>query len=101
MEKLIYICSPYKGNVVKNTKFAIECCKYAMPHGIPFAPHLYFTQFLDDRNPEEREKGLEYGLQILEMCDEVWVFGEHISEGMGREIRTAEKLGKAVKYCGI
>ena len=34
------------------------------------------------------------GLQLLELCDEVWVFGPCISEGMKAEIELARKLGK-------
>jgi hypothetical protein len=52
---------------------------------MPIAPHLLFPQFLDDNCPVEREKGLAFGLALLEKADELWVFGTHQSEGMRRD----------------
>lgn len=40
-----------------------------------------FTQYLDDNKPEERKKGMQMGLDLLDHCDELWVFGNNISEG--------------------
>jgi len=55
---------------------------------IPIAPHVYLTQFLDDTIPAERDIGLKMGLELLGLCDEVWVYGEP-SEGMRSEIQAA------------
>ena len=51
----IYVCSPYRGDIRKNTKYAIECCKRkVMDSGkVPIAPHLFFPHFID----EETERG--------------------------------------------
>ena len=91
--KKIFICSPYRGNVEENIRKAKEysrsCCKQGM---IPLTPHLYFTQFLDDENEEERELGIQMGLELLAECSEVWVFGNP-SSGMKKEISFAKKLG--------
>ena len=38
-----------------------------------------------------------FGLSLLAVCDEVWVFGD-ISAGMQQEITEAKKLGKRVRY---
>lgn len=52
-----------------------------------------------DHDPEEREKALEMSKQLLERCDEVWVFDENgTSEGMKGEIELASQLGKQVRY---
>ena len=40
---------------------------------------------------------MNIGLELLEICNEIWVFGE-ISEGMLREIELAGKLGKKILY---
>ena len=32
------------------------------------------------------------------MCDELWVFGEEISQGMSKEISFAEERGIPIKY---
>ena len=63
---------------------------------LPLAPHLYFTQFLKDEEAQERATGIRFGMECLEAADEVWVFGETISEGMAAEIKRAHELQKPV-----
>ena len=94
---LVYICSPYSGDVEGNTKRTRAYCRYAVDKGcIPLAPNLYFPQFLDDRT--ERALALFMDIVLLSKCAELWVFGETISEGMQKEIRYARRKGKLVKY---
>ena len=40
---------------------------------------------------------MEMGLELLVKCDELWAFGDKVSEGMEAEIEAAEKLGLRVK----
>ena len=97
-EKLVYIASPYAGDVEANVSFAKEACRYAIRQGaVPVAVHLLYPQLLDDRIPEEREAGLRMGLRVLEACDEFWLCGEHISAGMQKELEAAERLGIPVR----
>lgn len=43
---LVYICSPYRGDIETNSQNARAYCSLAASQGcIPFAPHLLFTQF--------------------------------------------------------
>lgn len=93
--KQVYICSPCRGDYERNIAKAQEFCKEAVMLGVlPIAPHVYFTQFLDDTNPDERRVGLSLGLELLKQCDEVWVYGiENPSAGMRTEITTAKDLG--------
>lgn len=89
---LIFICSPYRGDVEANTQKARGYCRFAMRRGgIPFAPHLLFTQFLDDSIVREREDGMAMGLSMLALCDELWAFGTPTA-GMAAEISEAERL---------
>lgn len=79
--KLVYLCSPLRGNYEENMKRVTEYCKTASELGvITFAPHLYFTQFYRDTIPEEREKGLQLGLAMLDKCEELWVMGNRITQ---------------------
>lgn len=86
--KKVYICSPLKGDIQGNIERARKYCREALLNDgcIPIAPHTYFTQFLDDTNAIERTIGMECGIELLDMCDELWVFGDTISEGMRAEI---------------
>lgn len=98
--KKIYVVSPYAGDVERNVANAIAYCKYVMKKGyMPLASHLYFTQMTNDDIPEERRAGLDMGLELLSMCDEVWVFYENrISSGMAGEIARAKELGLPLRY---
>ena len=97
-----FICSPYRGDVATNTAFARDICRICADYDvIGFAPHLYFTQFLDDGVEAERNAGINFGLQMMHLCDKVWVFGE-ATEGMQKEINYAlqnripvEEIGRA------
>ena len=94
----IYVVSPYAGNIEENVAAAIRYCRRVIEEGhMPVASHLLYPQMLDDSDPGQRELGLAFGLALLAVCDEVWVFGE-ISSGMAREIEEAKRLGKPVKY---
>ena len=86
----VYVCSPYSVDTLKNTENARRYSRFAFEQGrIPIAPHLLFTQFLDDHNPIEREMGMYFGNVLMSLCREVWVFGDIISPGMDAEIRRA------------
>ena len=98
-EKLVYIASPYAGDLENNIAFAKAACRYAVKQGCaPVAAHLLYPQLLDDSIPEERELGIRMGLRVLEACDELWICGERLSQGMQAEYRKAKALGMPVQY---
>lgn len=104
----IYVCSPYRPlsasedsrnqELEANIRRAKQACRLLAKLGyLPLAPHLYFTQFLDDDNPAERGEGMNLAMEWLDASEEVWVFGEVISEGMAAEIAFAKEQGKPVR----
>ena len=64
---------------------------------MPVASHLLYPQILNDNDPNERGLGLLFGLALLRMCDEVWVFGNRITAGMREEIDKAERMRKKIR----
>ena len=91
--KIIYIASPYAEDIEKNTEFAKTACRFVMEQGHAyFCPHLLYPNILDEHNPKGRQLGLDMGLAILQSCDELWCFGDHISQGMMSEIEEAQRL---------
>lgn len=97
--RLVYIASPYAGDIESNTRFAVRCCQYAIKRGYtPLASHLLYPQMLDDSLPEERALGLAFGQTLLALCREMWVFGAHISSGMACEIDYAREHGIQIRY---
>ena len=93
-----YICSPLGGNVSVNIENAKRYARYIFKCGMaPVIPHFY-ALILDDEIPDERKLGMQAGISLLWVCDEVWVFGNQITDGMKKEIRFAEKLNIKVRY---
>ena len=100
----IYVVSKYAGDVVTNKENAVRCCRYVIDRGnMPVASHLLYPQILNDSSPHEREMGLMFGLALLALCDEVWIFTENgeISSGMKREIEEATQLGIPVRQLDL
>ena len=100
--KLVFICSPYRANkkhtIEENINIALLACKYAVERGYaPIVPHLYLPRCLDDNDPIERKMGMRVGREFLAACDEVWQWGETVSEGMAEELACAKSMGKPIK----
>lgn len=92
MMKKVYICSPLGGKVDENLQKAVRYTKYALECGTaPVVPHFY-ALCLDDSIPTEREKGIAVGKSLLWFCDEMWIFGDEVTEGMQAEISFCKNL---------
>ncbi|WP_317317129.1 DUF4406 domain-containing protein [Amedibacillus dolichus] len=96
---LVYVCSPYAGDIETNTEKAKKYSRFAMDQGtIPVTPHLLYPQFMDDTNKDEREKAMHFNYVLLGKCKEVWVFGGVITHGMAREISIARKRHMVIRW---
>lgn len=96
---LVYICSPFSGDIEGNIKRAREFCRFALEKGnIPLAPHLMFPQFMDDSNEKERDLAIFMDIILMGKCQEVWVLGDVVSRGMSIEIEKANKRRQPVRY---
>ena len=85
--KTVFICSPFKGNEKENAEKAKYYARIIAGTGaVPIAPHLYFPTFLDEKKPSERMHGIDMGLELMDCCDELWLFGFNISSGMQFEL---------------
>ncbi len=97
--KVVFISHPLKGDLEGNTNKVKGICRELIDDGvIPLAAHLLFPTFLDDNIPEERETGMKGTLELLSRSDEVWIYGDGISEGMTKEIKLAQELGIPIVY---
>lgn len=95
--KLCYVCSPYRGNTERNIEYAKELTRLALDGGyVPVTPHLYLTQVLDEDEPEQREKVMAAGTELLKHCRYILIGSRYgLSEGMLAEIDTATENGLA------
>ena len=96
---VVFICSPYAGDVNTNVERAKRFLLYAIEQGVtPIAPHLLYPQVLDDAEDDAREQGMQMGYDLLHRCDGVWVLGPTVSEGMQEEVVRALGSGMQVRY---
>ena len=99
MEK-VYIISRYRAKNERRIEFHKEvaryfCRKIIDEGNVPVAPHIYYTQFLDDYYPDDRQIGVELAIQDLRSSDKfllVMIDGV-ISEGMANELEEVSRLG--------
>ena len=57
---------------------------------------MLFPQFLSEDT--ERELAMLMDLVLLTKCEQLWVFGNEVSEGMRREIGKAKKKHMTIRY---
>lgn len=97
MMKKVYICAPLGGNIQENLKKAKQYARYSLLCGTaPVVPHFY-ALCLNDNISKEREIGMAAGLSLLWFCDEMWIFGDEMSEGMKAEMQFCKSLNIPVR----
>lgn len=96
----VYIISRYRAFTESGMEFNRRvaryfCRKVVLEWKIPVAPHLFYTQFLDESQEKERQIGLDIGIKELREADEflLIIIGGRISKGMRREIRQTTRDG--------
>lgn len=93
----VYVCSPLRGNITENLAKVRQYGKFVLECGMaPVIPHFY-AEILDDTVDEERALGMTAGTSLLFRADELWVFGDKITEGMKKEITFAEHLKLVIR----
>ncbi len=97
---LVYICSPFAGDVQMNQQKARKYSRFALEESaIPLTPHLLYPQFMDDKDPAERWLARhKINYVLIGKCEELWVFGSAISSGMEYEISVAKKRRMKIRY---
>lgn len=94
----IYVCSPYDGDF-ENFKKAVEYCKYVAAQGhIPYASHVMLHGIFQGDVYEQRIKELQAGFEMIRIIDEIWVFGEEITNEMKQKIDLAKQFDKKRVY---
>ena len=96
---MVFICSPYAGCIKRNNQNARQYSRFAYLSGyMPITPHLMYPLFLNDKHANERLDGMDMGLRLLDLCEELWVFGDRYSIGMQREIAHAISRFMTIRY---
>jgi hypothetical protein len=93
--KTVYIAHPIAGDVQENVRKVLAICEAVHTEEIvPVVPYLVSLQYLDDTVQEDRRLGMLANLECFHRryVDEIWLFGDFISEGMKKEILLAREL---------
>jgi hypothetical protein len=56
----------------------------------------YVPSVLNDKNPEERQMGLDLGIKMLKMSDAIILCGTKITDGMAAELKVALEDGMKI-----
>jgi hypothetical protein len=99
---LVILESPFAGGVDRNVAYARLCLRDCLLRGeSPIASHLLYTQpgVLDDNIPEERQLGINAGLEWGRVAEKSVIYTDlGISGGMKYGITRAEKEGRPVEF---
>lgn len=91
---------PLRGDVAGNLQRARRWLKWltdSREESMAFtAPWILEAELWDDSKPEERAAGLERCKAQVERCDEMWLCGGRVSDGMEVERRHAMRHGLTV-----
>ena len=99
---LICVISPFRASKrhskEENVALARRLCRAiatrGIEHGIPYAPHLFCPQFLDDEKDSERKIGMHIFHFMIACAREVWVWDLWgVSKGMREDIEAARSCG--------
>ncbi len=123
--KTVYICHPYSDNPESNRARVENICSKIIdnhwlngvgPKAVPVAPQLFLADIIPQRLCEhtddaqlshlERveiqsrrayEAAMQVCLHYVSISDELWVFGDQITEGMAREIEYASAVAMTIR----
>src|SRR3989304_6893056 len=106
---LVYLESPYCGQIDRNVEYAISCMHDSLSRNeAPFVSHLLYTRvpkkghvcdYTGDNTWISREKGMAAGFAFAEKCQKsVFYIDLGISPGMKEGIERAKAAGRIIEY---
>ena len=94
--KVVYVAHPLSGpDRDANIARAARWCAWAFKSG--FAPVADWIVLASQLDESYREPGLRADCALIKRCDEVWLVGGRVSEGMRIEAAAAKLVGLSVK----
>ncbi len=96
----VFVLSPYRGDTEANKAYARRCFYDSLGRGEnPFVVHLFYPNFLNDDDPEQRKRGMKAARAWLRSAHIAAVYRDRgLSGGMRDEIELAESLGITIAY---
>lgn len=98
MPKTVFIAHPMSGDVEGNTEKVVAICRSIHSEEvIPVFPSFTTRRYLTP-DPKDRKLAEVHILEYFRrgFIDELWLYGDRITDGMWREIKTAGENGVLV-----
>ena len=87
--KKIYVAHPFEGKELNKLRIDEICRKIVKLGAMPISP-VHMFGFMNDANPFDRKRALEFCEEIIQYCNEFWLCGEwEKSEGCQAEALVA------------
>lgn len=97
---MVYLAHPCAGSPAENVakmKKLVAHFQALYPEIIFIVPHLMFPQY-SDRDAGARATVLDKCCQLVTMCDQLWICGKTITEGMKCEIEVATQHNLFIQH---
>lgn len=95
--KRVFICAPLGGSREDQLRTAIQYTEYALKSGAAPVVPLFFEISLQGDAHDASETISSAGLSLLWLCDELWVFGNRITEEMQQQIDFCKNLNTIIR----
>jgi hypothetical protein len=97
--RVIYLAHPVSGDVSANLARARRWLRWVYDNFdvAVVADWILTCEVLDDANPAHRAHGLAMDRALVEICDEFWMVGGRVSNGMKTEVDVALTAKVAVR----
>ncbi len=99
----VYVVSKYTEDAQLNSFHFCKYCRYVISQNrMPVSGLLMYAP-LTEQDRDYKTLAEQFGLSLLDVCDEVWVFNHNreLTDSMRLEIKEARLKGKRVKYHDI
>jgi hypothetical protein len=96
----VIVESPFAGDLERNRKYLDACLADCYRRGeAPHASHAIGPRALDDRDPEQRRKGIEAGYAWWPSATRIVFYIDHgMSSGMQASLTRAGIVGAVVEF---
>jgi len=96
-----FMSHPVAGDVLGNLLLARRWLAWLQRH---YPERAFIAPWIDwietgddDSDPAQRERGLRRDEAVAARCDEIWLVGARLSDGMKRELAAAQGAGARVR----
>jgi len=97
----VYICHPVSSlGLVKARILANRASEYVISKGmLPISSVRLIGDLID--NNKDYDKAMKWSMDLVHVCNQLWVFSDQLTYGMKQEIEYASSLGMKIKFVNL